>query len=44
MEIIKTDVLEGLSKLESSSIDLIVTSPPYNLSIGYAASNDSYLT
>ena len=41
MEIIKTDVLEGLSKLESGSIDLIVTSPPYNLSIGYSASNDS---
>lgn len=35
------DVIEGLGSLEVNSVDLIVTSPPYNLSIGYAESGDS---
>ena len=30
-KIYNIDVLEGLSKLENESIDLIITSPPYNL-------------
>jgi site-specific DNA-methyltransferase (adenine-specific) len=34
------DVLEGLRSLEENSIDLIITSPPYNLSIGYTDNSD----
>ena len=30
-KIYKIDVLEGLKKLDDESIDLIVTSPPFNL-------------
>ena len=29
------DCLEGMSKLKTHSIDLVVTSPPYNLGIAY---------
>ena len=34
------DCVEGLKQLEDSSIDLIVTSPPYNLGIQYDSWND----
>lgn len=34
-KLITADVLDGLKQIEDNSIDLIVTSPPYNLSIGY---------
>lgn len=33
--------MEGLYKLDENSIDLIVTSPPYNLDIGYANNKDN---
>lgn len=33
--------MEGLYQLEENSIDLIVTSPPYNLDIGYADNKDN---
>ena len=29
------DCIDGMSKLKSRSIDLVVTSPPYNLGIAY---------
>ena len=34
-KIINTDCIEGLKKLEENSVDLCVTSPPYNLGIKY---------
>jgi site-specific DNA-methyltransferase (adenine-specific) len=39
-KIYNVDVMEGLSGLDENSVDLIVTSPPYNLSIGYADNTD----
>lgn len=39
-KIYNIDILEGLAGLEENSIDLIVTSPPYNLEIGYTDSSD----
>jgi len=39
--IYNVDILDGLKQLEENVIDLIVTSPPYNLSIGYHNSEDS---
>jgi site-specific DNA-methyltransferase (adenine-specific) len=35
------DCIEGMKNLDSDSIDLIVTSPPYNLSIGYDSYEDT---
>ena len=29
------DCIEGMSRLTNESVDLVVTSPPYNLGIGY---------
>ena len=45
MENVKTKILFGDSKkvlnmIESNSIDLIVTSPPYNVDIKYNSNND----
>jgi site-specific DNA-methyltransferase (adenine-specific) len=40
-KIYNEDCIEGMKKLPSNSVDLIVTSPPYNLSIQYAEHNDS---
>ncbi len=34
------DCLEGMSRLEEGSVDLIVTSPPYNLGIAYNKYSD----
>ena len=34
------DCIEGLKQLEDNSIDLIVTSPPYNLGIEYDSWDD----
>jgi site-specific DNA-methyltransferase (adenine-specific) len=31
----RQDCIEGMSRLRNESVDLIVTSPPYNLGIGY---------
>jgi len=39
--IMNTDILEGFKTLEDDSIDLIVTSPPYNVSIKYDSWNDT---
>jgi site-specific DNA-methyltransferase (adenine-specific) len=39
-KIYNVDILEGLNSLEENSVDLIVTSPPYNLSIGYSDNSD----
>ena len=30
-----TDCIEGMRKLPAGSVDLVVTSPPYNLGIKY---------
>lgn len=35
------DCVEGMRKLPDSSIDLVVTSPPYNLGIAYSSYDDS---
>jgi site-specific DNA-methyltransferase (adenine-specific) len=40
-KIYNIDVIEGLKLLGENSIDLIVTSPPYNLDIGYANNKDN---
>ena len=34
------DCIEGMRKLNSDSVDLVVTSPPYNLGIGYESYQD----
>ena len=34
-KIINTDCIEGLKQLEENSVDLCVTSPPYNVSKDY---------
>jgi len=38
--IINADVLEGLRTIDSESIDLVLTSPPYNIGIQYDTWND----
>ena len=35
-KIINGDCIEEMNKLPESSVDLIVTSPPYNVGIDYA--------
>ena len=40
-KIYNLDVIEGLKSLEQNSVDLIVTSPPYNLSIDYSDNTDN---
>lgn len=40
-KIYNEDCIEGMKKLPSNSVDLVLTSPPYNLSIEYAEHNDS---
>jgi site-specific DNA-methyltransferase (adenine-specific) len=40
-QIINIDCLIGLEKIESDSIDLVVTSPPYNLGIPYDEYDDN---
>lgn len=40
LELIHGDCLEGMSRLRANSIDLIVTSPPYNLGIRYGKYSD----
>jgi site-specific DNA-methyltransferase (adenine-specific) len=32
----RQDCIEGMSRLRTESVDLVVTSPPYNLGIGYS--------
>jgi len=39
--IINTDILEGFKTLKEESVDLIVTSPPYNVSIQYDTWDDN---
>lgn len=39
--ILNCDILEGFKTLQDESIDLIVTSPPYNVSIEYDSWNDT---
>jgi site-specific DNA-methyltransferase (adenine-specific) len=34
------DCLEGMAKLQNASVDLVVTSPPYNLGIAYSRYSD----
>src|SRR3954453_14940668 len=43
------DCIEGMSRMRAASVDLIITSPPYNLGIAYgkysdAGKRDDYLT
>jgi site-specific DNA-methyltransferase (adenine-specific) len=40
-KIYNQDCISGMKEIESSTVDLIVTSPPYNLNINYADYNDS---
>lgn len=40
-QVYNCDVLDGFKKLDDNSIDLIVTSPPYNVSIEYDSWNDN---
>ena len=35
------DCLEGMARLEAESVDVVVTSPPYNLGIGYSTFDDT---
>ena len=39
--ILLKDCIEGMKELEESSIDAIVTSPPYNLNIKYGLYSDN---
>ena len=39
-ELSGTDCLEGMSHLPAGSVDLVVTSPPYNLGIDYGSYDD----
>ena len=39
--IIQEDCIKGMKKLPESSIDLIVTSPPYNIGIDYGGYDDN---
>ena len=41
MKLINCDILEGFKTLEDNSVDLVVTSPPYNVSIEYDSWNDN---
>lgn len=41
MKLLLGDCLQTLSTLEASSIDLVVTSPPYNLGIAYKSFKDT---
>jgi site-specific DNA-methyltransferase (adenine-specific) len=40
-KIYNTDIIDGLKMMDANSVDLIVTSPPYNLDIGYADNKDN---
>jgi len=40
MNLLNCDVLEGFKTLQNNSVDLIVTSPPYNVGIDYDSWND----
>lgn len=40
-KVINTDCIEGLKQLEDNSVDLCVTSPPYNVGIEYDSWNDT---
>jgi len=40
-KIYNTDVLKGLKQLETGSVDLIVTSPPYNIGMEYDVYDDN---
>ena len=42
-KIYNMDCVEGLKRVPSNSIDLIVTSPPYNIGMDYDSYNDSML-
>ena len=39
-EILNCDCIEGFKKIEDNSVDLILTSPPYNLNISYKDYDD----
>ena len=40
MQIFEGDCLAILPTLEAASVDVIVTSPPYNIGLGYSAYDD----
>ena len=40
-KIINTDCIKGLKQLEENSVDLCVTSPPYNVGIKYEDWDDN---
>ena len=41
LNLIHSDCLEGMKKMDDESIDLVVTSPPYNIGIDYGTYDDS---
>ncbi len=41
MELIHKDCLKGMKEMPSNSVDLVVTSPPYNLGIDYSTYKDT---
>lgn len=41
MNLIQNDCLAGMKKMPAESVDLVVTSPPYNLGINYASYDDT---
>src|SRR5665213_3016733 len=44
LELIHRDCLEGMAQMPAASVDLVVTSPPYNLGIQYGKYEDSKTT
>jgi site-specific DNA-methyltransferase (adenine-specific) len=40
LDLINADCIEGLRNLEAGSVDVVVTSPPYNLGIDYSTYSD----
>jgi len=41
IELIKSDCLVGMTKMQPASVDLVVTSPPYNIGINYGTYDDT---
>ena len=39
-KIYNIDCLQGIKQIDSNSVDLVVTSPPYNIGIDYGGYND----
>src|ERR1700684_845837 len=40
-DIVHGDCVPGMEKLNAKSVDVVVTSPPYNIGIGYSSYDDN---